>query len=241
MMKKLAVAVATASTLGFATLAHAEEFDTPIGKIDASMTATLATDYIWRGQSQTAGAGAVQGSLDFAHESGLYIGAWASNVDADAFDASVEIDYYFGWAGNITDEIELDLGWATYTYPKAGGDASVDEVLASIGLYGFTLGAKYAYDPESALYTYIGYGFELPYEFGLDLHYGRTDTKDPLSSVQSKEKYDDWAVTVSKDFVGIDWALMYSDTNLKGGTCSEWYGKSRYCSGNWTFSATKSF
>ena len=93
MMKKLAVAVATASTLSFANMAHAEEFDTAIGKIDSSMTVTLATDYIWRGQSQTDGAGAIQGSLDFAHESGLYVGAWASNIDSEDFGgSSVEIE-----------------------------------------------------------------------------------------------------------------------------------------------------
>merc|ERR1712093_377137 len=70
MMKKLTAAIATVSTLGFANMAHAETFDTFIGEIDASMTATVATDYIWRGQSQTDGKGAFQASLDFAHESG---------------------------------------------------------------------------------------------------------------------------------------------------------------------------
>ncbi|MFO7703743.1 MAG: TorF family putative porin, partial [Halopseudomonas sp.] len=70
MMQKLTAAIAAATTLGFASMTQAEEFDTAIGTIDASMTATLATDYIWRGQSQTDGKGAAQASLDFAHESG---------------------------------------------------------------------------------------------------------------------------------------------------------------------------
>lgn len=237
MMKKLTTVIATVSTLGFANMTQAETFETAIGAIDASMTATLATDYIWRGQSQTNGAGAVQASLDFAHESGVYIGAWGSNVDATDFGgASIELDYYVGYGGVITDDISYDLAWATYTYPQ-GVDAT-DEVLASVELYGFTVGAKYAYDPSSALYTYVGYGFELPYDIGLGLHYGQTDTKDPLDGVSGDEKYSDWAVTLGKSLLGLDWALMYSDTDL-GSDCP--YQDRDSCDSNVTLSVAKSF
>ncbi|MEH6566995.1 MAG: TorF family putative porin [Halopseudomonas sp.] len=236
MMKKLAVAVATASTLSFATMTHAEAFDTALGEFDTSMTATLATQYIWRGQSQTDGAGAVQGSLDIAHESGLYIGAWASNVDSEDFGgSSVEFDYYAGYGGAITDDIGYDLQWATYTYP---GNSSIDvqEALASLSLYGFVLGAKYAYDPGSALYTYIDYGFDLPWDMGLGLHYGLTDTKDPLDGVSGDEKYGDWAVSIGKTVLGLDLALMYSDTDLDD-DCP--YTSSDSCDSNFTFSVSK--
>ncbi len=236
MMKKLAVAVATASTLSFANMAHAEAFDTAMGEFDVGMTATLATDYIWRGQSQTDGAGAIQGSLDIAHESGLYIGTWASNVDsADFGGASVEIDYYAGYGGAITDDISYDLSWATYTYPK-NSSIDVEEALASISLYGFTVGAKYAYDPSSSLYTYVGYDFSLPYDIGLGLYYGQTDTKDPLNGVDGDEKYGDWAVTLGKTILGLDVALMYSDTDL-GDDCA--YSSQDSCDSNVTLSISK--
>lgn len=239
MMKKLTAAIATASTLGFANMAHAETFETAIGAIDASMTATLATDYIWRGQSQTNGAGAVQASLDFAHESGIYIGAWGSNVaDEDFGGASIELDYYIGYGGSITDDISYDLAWATYTFPQ--GIDAVDEVLASVDLYGFTVGAKYAYEPASGLYTYVGYGFELPYDIGLGLHYGRTDTKDPIGPTSSDAEYDDWALTLGKTMLGLDWALMYSDTDL-GDDCTQIYVDSDSCDSNFTLSVAKTF
>lgn len=239
MIKKLAIAISAAAALGSASLAQAEAFDTPVGELDVSMGVTLATDYIWRGQSQTAGTGAVQGSLDIGHSSGLYIGTWASNVDADAFGGSVEIDYYVGYGSSITDDISYDLSWNTYTYPNSGGD-NVDEWVLGFDLYGLSLTSKYAYEPSSSLYLSVGYGFELPYDMGLGLHFGQTDTKDPLSAFQSKEKYNDWAVTLSKTVLGLDMALMYSDTNLKGGTCAAWYGKSSYCDSNVTFSVSKS-
>ncbi|MFT6430055.1 MAG: hypothetical protein ACJAXR_003087 [Halopseudomonas sp.] len=239
MMKKLTAAIATVSTLGFANMAHAESFDTAIGEIDASMTATLASDYIWRGQSQTNGAGAVQTSLDFAHESGIYIGAWGSNVAAEDFGgASIELDYYVGYGGAITDDITYDVSWATYTFPQ--GIDAVDEILASVDLYGFTLGAKYAYDPSSALYTYVGYGFELPYDIGLGLHYGNTDTKDPVGTSTANLEYNDWAITLGKTALGLDWALMYSDTDL-GNDCTEIYVDRDSCDSNVTLSVAKSF
>lgn len=239
MIKKLVAAVASASTLSFASVAHAEAFETAVGEVDVSMTATLATDYIWRGQSQTAGAGAVQASLDIAHESGLYIGAWASNVDADAFGgASVEYDYYAGFGGNFTDDIGYDLQWATYTWPN--GIQSVDEVIASVNGFGFNVGAKYAYDPSSALYTFIDYGFDLPYGLAMGLHYGLTDTKDPIRAVGSDETYADWAVSIGKEVMGVNVDLMYSDTDLDE-VCESWYGKEDYCDANFTLAVSKSF
>ncbi len=98
MLKKLTLAISAASAFAFSGIAASETFNGPAGEFDVSMTATLASDYIWRGQSQTAGNGAVQGSLDVAHETGLYAGVWASNVDDFAFPgnnggANMEVDY----------------------------------------------------------------------------------------------------------------------------------------------------
>ncbi|WP_304640064.1 TorF family putative porin [Pseudomonas sp.] len=232
MMKKIAAAVATASTLGFAGLAQAEAFATPIGELDVSMTATIASQYIWRGQSQTDGRGAVQASLDIGHESGLYAGIWGSNVDAEDFEgASVEIDYYVGFAGEITDNFSYDLSWAAYEFPK--GFETVYEVLGSVGFYGATLGAKYAYEPSSSLYLHAGYGFEFDNGIGLGLHYGVTDPR------RSDDKYADWAVTVGKTVLGLDLALMYSDTDIGSSDCG--YVSSRSCGSNWTVSASKTF
>lgn len=237
MRNQLAAVTAFVSLLSATTLATAEAFDTAIGEVDVSMTATLATDYIWRGQSQTDGRGAVQASLDFAHETGLYAGIWGSNVDSEDFEgASVEIDYYVGYTSEINENFSYDLSWAAYEFPK--GFETTYEVLGSIGLYGVTLGAKYAYEPSSSLYLHAGYGIELPYSIGLGLHYGLTDTKNPLDGVSGDEKYSDWAVTLGKTVLGLDWALMYSDTDIDS-NCG--YVSSSSCGSNLTLSAAKTF
>lgn len=241
MMKKLAVAIATASTLSFANMAHAEEFDTFVGKIDTSMTATLASDYIWRGQSQTAGEAAVQGSLDVAHESGLYAGIWASNVDGDtAFPgntsgASIEVDYYVGYGYGFSDDVSVDLQLAKYTYPKASVWNGY-EVIPSITAYGFTLGYKYGVETGvHPTYTYVGYEYSLPYDIGLFATYGLTDAKAGSSD------YEDWSVGVGKTMLGLDFSLTYTDTDIAAQDCVDTYGDDDYCDGNLTVAVSKSF
>ena len=45
-----------------------------------SATTTLATDYVFRGISNTDGEPTLQASFDYEHENGLYAGVWASNM-----------------------------------------------------------------------------------------------------------------------------------------------------------------
>lgn len=241
MLKKLAMAVTAASTMGMSAFAVSETVPSPIGDFDVSMTATLATDYIWRGQSQTQGKAAVQASLDVGHESGVYAGIWASNVDADVFGgASIEVDYYVGYGNDINEVLSYDLSWNLYTYP--GGVGNIEEWIGSLSAYGLTGGVKYAYHPESSLYKFISYAHELPYDTGVILAFGHTDVKDYLLDRRHGETYTDWSLTLAKTFATVDFALMYSDTNLSNSVCRDWYlDRTSSCGSNWTFSASKAF
>ncbi|MGE4406504.1 TorF family putative porin [Pseudomonas sp.] len=240
MFKKLTVAVAAASTMGFSALAVSETVPSPLGDFDVSMTATLASDYIWRGQSQTAGEAAIQGSLDVAHESGLYAGIWASNVDDAAFPgntsgADIEVDYYVGYGYGFTDDISADLQLAKYTYPQASEWNSY-EIIPSITAYGFTLGYKYGVETGvHPSYTWAGYEYELPYETTLFASYGYTDAK------AGGEDYNDWAVGVGKALFGLDVTLTYTDTDIASADCEATYGKDDYCDANLTVAVSKSF
>ena len=78
-----------------------------------SSTWTLASDYDFRGITQTAQDPALQGSIDFATDSGWYVGAWASNVDfGDELDVNYEVDVYTGFSGST----EAGLGWDAALY-----------------------------------------------------------------------------------------------------------------------------
>lgn len=85
-------------------------------------TATVTTDYVFRGISQSSGNPAVQASLDAAYGI-FYAGIWGSSVDFGGGPngqaiAPVEVDYYAGitpeWKG-----INFDIAGLYYTYPGA--------------------------------------------------------------------------------------------------------------------------
>lgn len=249
MLKKISLAIAAAGFVTGSGFAVAESVDTPVGKLDVSMNVTLASDYIYRGISQTLGDGAIQGGLDVVHESGLYTGIWASNVDFGG-DASEEFDYYVGFGNNITDDIAYDLGWVKYEYP---GQSSLNysEYYGSLTAYGFKVGANYsndfqiAGDDNTTLYTYIGYEYTLPYEIGLALQYGKYDFKDDYffsSSGNAEDSYNDWSVGLTKEFVGLEFGLTYTDTNLTDDECLGYFGgvgKDDYCGANFVVSVSK--
>src|SRR5690606_3800728 len=89
---------------------------------EVSANVTLATDYVFRGISQTDEKGAIQGGFDWAGETGLYAGIWASNVNFGG-DASTEMDYYGGYAGETASGIGYDVGFIYYDYE---GESELD-------------------------------------------------------------------------------------------------------------------
>ena len=240
MLKQLTLALSAAGAVACITFAAAETVASPLGNFDVSMNVALTSDYIFRGISQTQGDPAIQGGLDVAHESGLYIGTWASNVDFGG-EASMELDYYAGFTSNITEDIAYDLGWIKYEYPGDGDeDLNFSEYYASLSAYGATLGAAYSNDlagRDSTLYTYVGYEYTLPYEIGLALHYGNYDFKDPTFG--NEDSYNDWSIGLSKTLAGLDVGLTYSDTDLKGSDCAAFAGKKDFCDANFTVSVSK--
>ena len=101
-----------------------------------TLTATAVSDYTLNGISQTQGDAALQVSLDWAGDSGLYVGAWTSNVDfGEGDNTSNEIDLYIGKYWQLNDTIGLDLGLAYYTYHGASfsDDFDYPEVYANFG------------------------------------------------------------------------------------------------------------
>lgn len=240
MLKKLTLAVSTTTLLSMSGFAAAEPVESPLGKFDVSMSVTMASDYIWRGQSQTAGEAAIQGSLDVAHESGLYAGVWASNVDDWAFPgntsgADIEVDYYIGYGYSFTDDISADIQLAKYTYPQAS-QWNGYEVIPSITAYGFTLGYKYGVETGvHPTYTWVGYEYGLPYDMTLSATYGLTDSK------AGGDDYKDWSVGLGKTILGVDVSLTYTDTDIDSEVCAATYGKDDYCDSNLTVAVSKSF
>src|SRR6478672_1722854 len=76
--QKMVLAALALSGAAFAQTATPAPAPEPDYTLAANVGAV--TDYRFRGISQTSKKPAIQGGLDFAHKSGAYLGAWASNV-----------------------------------------------------------------------------------------------------------------------------------------------------------------
>lgn len=115
---------------------------------DAEVTSTwaLASDYDFRGITQSAQDPALQGSIDFSARSGWYIGAWGSNIDlGDDVDADVEVDVYTGFRGESELGLGYNVGIVYYSYP---GERDIDymEIYAGVTKDWFEAKAWYSND-----------------------------------------------------------------------------------------------
>lgn len=128
----MGVAAAAVATLGASGAAQA-------GEPSYTGNVAIATDYAFRGVSQTDGAPAVQGGFD-ASVDNFYAGVWASNVDFAEFGVSggLELDLYAGFKVPL-DAVTLDFGAIGYFYPGSsdipGPTAAVEGELDYAELY----------------------------------------------------------------------------------------------------------
>lgn len=168
--------------------------------------AAVASNYIWRGMTQSDDKAAVSGGLDVSGDSGLYAGTWVSNIDFGTA-ASYELDLYAGYAGESGD-FSYDIGYIAYLYPDAGiQDYDFAEMYLSLG-YG-AASVTYSYQVTDSADSYakdtnylaIGYDIALPNDFSASLHYGYYD-------IENAEEQTDYGVTLSK----ADFALAFIGT-----------------------------
>ena len=134
-MKKLFLALLL--TVGF-TSAHAQ----------LTGNLSLTSDYRFRGISQTQNGAAVQGGVDYAHESGLYIGNWNSSVSSQQYTngSGLESDIYGGWKKDIYQGLTVDVGSYNYFYPSAatGTNTNFNTQELYVGLGYGPVSAKYS-------------------------------------------------------------------------------------------------
>lgn len=178
-----------------------------------SGTVTATTDYDWRGVTQTANGPALQGSLDYSSDMGLYLGAWASNVDFGSGDPNIEIDMYGGWRGG--EEFPWDVGIVYYTYPGASA-SNFPEIYGSLGWKFFTAKMSYSWDfagtGQNAMYYEGNVDYGLPHDFSLTGHFGYSDG-DGIKAAYGGDSnsYYDWSVGVGYTWSHFDFALKYVD------------------------------
>ena len=211
-------------TLIAAVLASA--FASGVATAELSYNVGLASEYSYRGISQSDNDPALSGGIDFSHESGLYLGTWASTISwledtATYSDSNVEVDVYGGFKFEVTPSIGLDVGVLRYIYPGdvVPGNLKADttEVYVAGSYEMVTL--KYSYsttnlfgvaNSKNSGYLEANAGFEIVDGYNLDLHVGQQTVEN-----DSTLDYIDYKVGVSKDFGFMSGSLAVVGTDIK--------------------------
>jgi len=198
--------------------ANAEGFGT------VSANVALTTDYYFRGISQTDNDGALQGGFDWSHDSGVYAGVWASNVDFG--DTHIEVDTYIGFANDIGDTgIGYDVNILRYNYNDA--DFETNELTFALSYSYFSASYSYSDDwydsDESSNYIKLGFDYELPGNHNLSLSVGQSfgDAYDKKKVGSATDfNYIDYKIGVNKDLYGLNWDLSYVGNDLSSKECT---------------------
>ena len=221
-------------TFGGVVLAQEIEEKGLFDEENFSATLAFTSDYLFRGVSQTDSKPAIQGSFDYAHPVGVYLGIWGSNVNSDISNGGVELDFYVGYSRELFTNFNADVGLFYYYYPGGGSDPEPDFFEGVLKLdYTFTelflspkLGVHYAYSPDyfgedgNAHYIAGLLEFALPYKFVLSGEWGYQDVEGDKTTGDNQGlngedgfDYRHWRIGVSKDLLGFTLDLSYHDTD----------------------------
>jgi uncharacterized protein (TIGR02001 family) len=197
-MKKVLLAIFALASI---TAAHAQ----------VSGNLGLTSDYRFRGISQSQNAPAVQGGVDYAHSSGLYIGNWNSSVSSQVYTngAGVESDLYAGYKKDIYRGITIDVGTYNYFYPRATTAAKTG---SNYDTYEGFIGVGYG--PVAVKYSQtLGNGY-----FGTanakNTNYTQADIAQSLAPVSARLKDVSFLAHYGRTNVANSSNLDYNDVNV---------------------------
>lgn len=248
-MKKSLIALALAGLAAVPAMAQ-ETAATPEHSITGNLG--LFSSYRFRGIDQTFGKPALQGGIDYAHASGLYVGNWNSNVSSGAGfpDGNLEMDFYGGYKTTVGD-VGLDVGAIYYYYPGSegkvlgtnaqGGAVNNKEVYLGASWKFLSLKYSYAFDDYFSLrgvdensngtgkstkgtsYLDLSANYDLGNGWGVNAHVGYLNLKNVHNG-----NYTDWKIGVTKDIAGWVIGASYIDSDAKG-QCSGAATYQPYC------------
>lgn len=183
---------------------------------EVALNAALKSDYRFRGVSRSNNDIAVQGGIDWFHDSGVYVGAFGSSV-SDFRSSDVETNFYAGYSTE-SNGIIYDLGVTTYVFP-GGTNSTFIETYGSVGIdFGLlTSAVGVSYMPSQSnngdqdnIYFFTDTRATVPdTPFSIDLHIGYED------GFFGSNKWD-WRVGTSIGFEQFELGVSYVDTNKPG-------------------------
>jgi uncharacterized protein (TIGR02001 family) len=192
----------TAALLAAAGAANAAGF---------TLTPAITTDYDFRGISQTDESETLQLGLNYATEGGVYVGAWASEVDFGAgSDAVWELDLMAGYTwGDATEGVGYDVGAIFYTYPSSSTTQDIYEIYGGISSGMFSGKVWVAPDVANEMAIYTEANAAIPVGgFVVGLHAGYS-----FGDAWEDAEHLDYSVGVTKSLGPLDLNLKYVNSN----------------------------
>ncbi|HVI98925.1 MAG TPA: TorF family putative porin [Sphingomonas sp.] len=132
----------------------------PPAPVSVSGGVTLASEYRFRGLTQSNEKGALQATLNVNTTSGFYVGTWASTIDDDISVpgyGNAEVDLYGGYAKTMSSGLGFDVGLLYYYYPGGRDGLNTDffepyaSVSYTIGPVSAKVGGNYAWGGQKGL------------------------------------------------------------------------------------------
>ena len=206
-VRSLLAATALAGAFAATPALAQEEESTP--SVTVTGSASVTSDYRFRGVSLSGGDPAIQAGITVSHESGFYVGTWGSSIDDGGTDiyGEMELDLFAGWSGEVADGVKVDAGILLYAYPtNEFGPVDYWEPYASVaGTFGpvtAKLGMAYAWEQDGLggndnFYVYTNFDTAIPgAPVTLSAHLGYTDgvLAPPLLAGTGDDNGLDWSI-----------------------------------------------
>jgi len=218
----LRAALIIAGVTGVAAIAAPSARSQDSNPFSLNASATLTSDYRFRGLSLSNKDAALQGSFSVSHESGFYLSTWGSSIE-NYNGAELELDIYGGYAGQVGD-FSTNVGFYAYTYPGATANTDYYEVYGSVGgtldVVSWTAGANYAFDQggtgdQDNIYVYLNTSVQIgdtPFSLAGNLAYE--------DGAFGTNKWD-WLLGLSYGFQQFSLSVNYIDTANSGSSAGD--------------------
>ncbi|ASK33132.1 TorF family putative porin [Alloalcanivorax mobilis] len=161
----------------------------------------MSSQYLWRGQSLFQG-GTIFGSLDYAHASGLYAGAWTSSEND-----KTEYDLYAGFGGETDGGFSYDISYIDYNYSGPGNAACGGNDEDDCDFGEVHLGAGYAGFGADAYIGVGDYGHGAAQSDNKDNYYALSYTYDKITGAVGYYDFDD----TSLQYTHVDLSYALTD------------------------------
>lgn len=188
---------------------------------EVSGDVSLVSNYLSYGLSQTQDDPALQLTITWATESGLYLSGWASQVDFGE-GTDTELGIYAGYYLEFANNLALDLGIAQFLYEGAdfSSDYNYGEIYAALTTDIVNFGIHYSWDyfgtdADYAIFQ-VSKEFELKHLLTVTIgaDYSITGNKNKYSILGESDCLH-YFVRAEKEWAGLQWSLSVHDTTMQ--------------------------